>query len=118
MGFPKVFERPVGAPPDAAYSIVMAWLGEIRAKVTENTPPRHVKAQWGKAMRLADQTNARKIMIIDIAPIQGGSLVRVTMPIYWGYKDDALFNEVGIHDAWLGFLRPLWVHLGYPPGSV
>jgi hypothetical protein len=116
VAFPKVFERAVAAPPDLAYAEVFAWLGAVGAKVTQQAPPQSVKAEFGKALRLASHDTARKIMVFELWPIPEGTFVRITMPLYWGYFDDAALMEDSITRSWMRFIDPLWVRFGYPPG--
>ncbi len=118
MGYPKVFERPVGTTPDAAYAIARAWLHEIGAKAKREAPPSRIEAVYGHGLRLVTQESAKKFLNIDFLPIPAGTLVRVTMPLSTWHIDDGHMMEDAVVRSWARFVDGLWVRLGYPPSAV
>lgn len=118
MGYPKIFERPVRGDPAQAYAVARRWVADIRAKVVEERAPQMVKATWGKSFRLATQPTAKKIFTIECFPIQGGTLVRMTMDLSALYVDDGHMLEAEVTRSWVQFADGMWVRFGFPPTSV
>jgi hypothetical protein len=115
VGYPKVFERPVGIPADQAFPIVMAFLAERGCRVKRQSPPRRVEAEHGRVFALASEIDAKKLLEIDLVPIPAGTVVRVTMPLSKWYFDDGRLLEGAVTRTWAQFLEPLWWRFGYPP---
>ncbi len=100
--------------PQETYQLVLNWLNEKKATITDQQPPNLIKAKQGKRnLWKTDRETEQKNLTFLINEHEEGTIIRVILDTPWYNKNAYELRE---HQRdFYKWLSPLWTQLGTQP---